>query len=51
MLHKHFLMLEKWEKKPLDKEENLPPIFMDLSEAFDTTNHDLLLARYTTWKK
>ena len=41
-------MLEKW-KKPLDKEENLRPIFMDLPEAFDTTNHDLLLAKPKTY--
>ena len=37
--HSLTVMLEKW-KKALDKEEN-----MDLSKAFDTINHDLLLAK------
>ena len=37
-------MLEKW-KKVLDKEENMSAIFMDLSKAFDTINHNLLLAK------
>ena len=42
--HSLIAMLEKW-KKALDKEENLSAIFMDISKAFDTINHDLLLAR------
>ena len=36
--------LEKW-KKAFDKEENMSAIFMDPSKAFDTMNHDLLLAK------
>ena len=37
-------MLEKWERT-LDKGENLCTIFMDLSKAFDTINHELFLIR------
>ena len=37
-------MLEKW-KKAVDKGEHLLALFMDLSKAFDTINHDLLLAK------
>ena len=38
------LILEKW-KKALDKEETMSAIFMDLSNAFDAINHDVLLAK------
>ena len=41
--HSLIVMLEKW-KKALDKKENMSAIFMDLSKAFNTIDHDLLLA-------
>ena len=37
-------MLEKF-KSALDKDENVSVLFMDLSKAFNTINHDLLLAK------
>ena len=42
--HSLIVYLEKW-KKSLDKEENMSAIFMDLSKAFDTINHCLLLTK------
>ena len=41
--HSLLVMLKKW-KKALDKGDNVCTIFMDLSKAFDSINHDLLLA-------
>ena len=37
-------ILEKW-KKSLEKQENTSAVFMDLSNAFDTINDGLLLAK------
>ena len=42
--HSMVTMLEKW-KKALDKKEYIGVLFMDLSKAFDTINHDLVLAK------
>ena len=42
----HFLvvMLEKW-KRAIDKGQCVSELFMDLSKAFHTINHDLMIAK------
>ena len=37
-------MLEKW-KRGIDNGAYVSALFMDLSKAFDTINHDLMLAK------
>ena len=42
--HSLLIMIEKW-KKALDENMKIRAIFMDLSTAFATLNHRLLLAK------
>ena len=44
MQHCLLKMSEKW-KEALDKGNFVDAIFMDLSKAFDTLNHDLVIAK------
>ena len=41
-------MLEKF-KEALDKVNSVSAIFMDLSKASNTINHDLLIAKYEAY--
>ena len=42
--HSLVIMLERWEQT-IDKGEYICAMYMDLSKAFHTVNHDLLLAK------
>ena len=42
--HSLVIMLERW-KQATDKGEYISVMYMDISKAFDTINHDLLLAK------
>ena len=42
--HSLVIILERW-KQAIDKGEYISVMYMDLSKAFDTINHDLLLAK------
>ena len=43
-------MIEKW-KHALDKGKRFSTIFMDLSKALDTLNHNLLLTKLNVYLK
>ena len=47
--HSLLKMLELW-KEALDQRKSVSATFMDLSKAFDTLNHDLLLAKLETYR-
>ena len=46
--HSLLTILEKW-KRGIDNGAHVSVLFMDLSKAFDTINHELMLAKLKTY--
>ena len=46
--HSLLTMLEKW-KRGIDNGVYVSALFMDISKAFNTINHNLMFAKLKTW--